>query len=70
MVETEFSQVRFKGDTDRARSVYRGIDALTPQDIAEAAAWVASRPERVTIQEMVIYPTAQASTSQIFRQNV
>jgi len=67
LVETEFSEVRFSGDQKRAESVYQGIQALQPEDIADAAWWACTRPPHVTIQEMVIYPTAQASPSQIAR---
>lgn len=60
LVETEFSQVRFKGDLDRARKTYTGITALTGDDIAQAVVWVASRPAHVQVAEIVILPTAQA----------
>ena len=67
LVETEFSRVRFKGDEQRAGAVYSGLEPLSPGDVADAALWVATRPEHVTIQELVIYPTAQASPSQVAR---
>ncbi len=70
LVETEFSRVRFKGDEKRAEAVYSGLEPLSPADIADAALWVATRPPHVTIQEMVIYPTAQASPSQVARSPV
>jgi len=66
-VETEFSEVRFKGDKERAEKVYVGFDPLNAADIAETIWFVASRPKHVNINEMVVMPTAQASTTAIFR---
>lgn len=60
MVETEFSEVRFNGDKEKAKSVYQGVEALKAEDIADAVAWSLERPAHVNIQEMVIFPTAQA----------
>jgi len=65
MVETEFSIVRFKGDAQRAKSVYEGLEPLMAQDIADAIWFVASRPAHVNINDMLIMPTAQASASLI-----
>jgi NADP-dependent 3-hydroxy acid dehydrogenase YdfG len=62
-VETEFSNVRFKGDDAKAESVYNGYQPLTPEDIADAAYYCANLPEHVNINDMVIMPFAQASTS-------
>lgn len=62
MVETEFSQVRFHGDEERAAKVYQGISPLTPDDVAAAVLFCATRPPHVSIAEMIIMPTAQAST--------
>jgi len=62
-VETEFSEVRFKGDTDRAKTVYEGYEALQANDIAEIIHFVLTRPQHVTIEDLVVYPTAQASAS-------
>ncbi|MDZ4723877.1 MAG: SDR family oxidoreductase [candidate division Zixibacteria bacterium] len=62
LVETEFSQVRFYGDTEKAKKTYQGIKALTPHDIAEAVVWIAQRPAHVQIAQMIIFPTAQGST--------
>jgi len=62
MVETEFSLVRFHGDGERAAKVYQGINALRPEDVAEAVVFCATRPAHVTVSEMVVMPTAQAST--------
>lgn len=60
MVETEFSRVRFKGDTERADSVYRGMTPLTAADIAECIVFMTARPAHVCIEKIVINPTAQA----------
>jgi len=61
MVETEFSNVRFKGDDAAAKKVYEGLIPLIGEDIADAIAYVVSRPNHVNINEMSITPTAQAS---------
>lgn len=61
MVETEFSVVRFKGDENRAKKVYDGLEPLIAQDIADAIWYVASRPAHVNINDMLIMPTAQAT---------
>lgn len=60
-VETEFSEVRFKGDTDKAANVYKGFKALQPEDIADIIHFVVSRPYHVNIADLIVYPTAQAS---------
>jgi len=62
-VETEFSEVRFKGDFEKAKNVYKGFDALQAQDIAEIIQFVVSRPAHVNIEDLVVYPTAQASAT-------
>jgi len=67
MVETEFSLVRFHGDGERAAKVYQGIEALTPEDVAEAVLFCATRPPHVSIAEMIVMPTAQASPSVVHR---
>jgi NADP-dependent 3-hydroxy acid dehydrogenase YdfG len=61
MVETEFSVVRFYGDTERAKNVYKGLQPLTGEDIAEAIIFCASRPPHANINEMIIMPSAQAN---------
>ncbi|UKJ08859.1 SDR family oxidoreductase [Solitalea lacus] len=61
-VETEFSIVRFKGDEERAKNVYKGFDPLTAQDIADTIYYVASLPPHVNINDLTIMPTAQANT--------
>ena len=63
LVETEFSQVRFKGDTDRAGQVYQGYQPLKPEDIAEIISFVISRPWHVNIADLVVMPTDQASST-------
>jgi len=66
-VETEFSNVRFKGDNAKADSVYQGFEPLHPEDIADAVYYCASLPEHVNINDMVIMPTAQANATTIVR---
>jgi NADP-dependent 3-hydroxy acid dehydrogenase YdfG len=61
LVETEFSLVRFKGDSERAKKTYENIKALAAEDIAEIIYWAASRPAHVNINDIVITPTAQAN---------
>jgi NADP-dependent 3-hydroxy acid dehydrogenase YdfG len=61
--ETEFSFVRFKGNETTAKSVYEGFDPLMAKDIAETIYFVATRPKHVTINDLVIMPTAQASAT-------
>ncbi len=61
MVETEFSLVRFHGESDRAAAVYKGITPLSGEDVADAVVYCASRPAHVTIAEMIVMPTSQAS---------
>ena len=68
-VETNFSVVRFKGDVQRAESVYQGMEALTPDDIADAVVYCATRPAHVNISEIIIMPTDQAAATMIARQN-
>ncbi len=62
-VETEFSVVRFKGDQEKADGVYQGYAPLTPDDVADAVYYVCSVPEHITINDLVIMPTAQASAT-------
>jgi 3-hydroxy acid dehydrogenase/malonic semialdehyde reductase len=63
MVQTEFSEVRFKGDTDRAKKVYQGFTPLQPEDIADIIHFVVSRPYHVNIADLVVMSTAQASST-------
>lgn len=67
MVQTEFSNVRFKGDTERARKVYEGFQPLQPADVAEAIRWIVTRPPHVNVGELVLWPTAQASVTTVQR---
>ncbi len=69
LVETEFSKVRFKGDEDRAAAVYEGADVLRPEDVAETILWTVARPVHVNVQELVLYPTCQASVRDVVRHN-
>ncbi len=66
-VETEFSEVRFKGDKERAKKVYDGFEPLVAEDIAETIWFAVSRPAHVNINDMVVMPTAQATAGNIFR---
>lgn len=66
-VETEFSEVRFKGDKERAKKVYEGFDPLMAEDIADLIAYVVSVPERVTIADVTVYPKAQSAPTTIYR---
>ena len=67
MVETEFSIVRFDGDSDKAKKVYEGLQPLTPEDIAETIYWVANRPAHVNINDIIITPTVQATATNVIR---
>lgn len=67
MVETEFSLVRFGGDAARAKDVYRGMQPLTPEDVAECIAFCVTRPPHVDIDEMVIRALRQANSTTVFR---
>ena len=61
-VETEFSDVRFKGDEEKAKSVYEGYDALQAEDIADLIYFIVSRPEHVNIADCLVLPSAQANS--------
>jgi 3-hydroxy acid dehydrogenase / malonic semialdehyde reductase len=67
LVETEFSIVRFRGDVDQAKSVYEGLDPLTPHEIAECILFALTRPAHVNIDEIVIKALAQSSGGRIVR---
>ncbi|WP_181305736.1 SDR family NAD(P)-dependent oxidoreductase [Rufibacter sp. XAAS-G3-1] len=67
-VETEFSEVRFKGDTQRAASVYQGFEPLKAEDIADLILFMVTRPKHVNLAEVLILPTAQASATIINKQ--
>lgn len=66
-VSTEFSNIRFKGDNERAETVYAGYEALKAEDIADAISYCINAPERVSIAELCIYPKAQAEPRMIYR---
>lgn len=65
LVETEFSDVRFKGDEERAKEVYKGYQPLTATDIAEIVHFTANRPAHVNIMDTVVFPVAQSSSSMV-----
>lgn len=67
MVETEFSLVRFAGDDRQAKQVYSGLTPLTAEDVADAVVYCASCPVHVTVGEMLLLPTDQASVAHIHR---
>jgi NADP-dependent 3-hydroxy acid dehydrogenase YdfG len=68
MVETEFSEVRFGGDTERAKEVYAGLEPLSGEDVADAIAYVVTRPAHVDIDYLGIKPTAQATARDVHRE--
>lgn len=67
MVYSEFSKVRFSGDESRAEQVYKGITPLSPNDVAEAVVFCATRPLNVNINEVILTPIQQASSTQVLR---
>jgi 3-hydroxy acid dehydrogenase/malonic semialdehyde reductase len=67
LAETEFSIVRFKGDTEKAGAVYKGVDPLTPDDVAECIMFALTRPFHVNIDEIVVKAQAQSSGGRIIR---
>jgi len=69
LVETEFSEVRFHGDTERAAAVYRGMRPLTAADVAEVVVFVTTRPPHVDLAEVLLLPTDQASATHIDRRD-
>lgn len=68
-VETEFSEVRFLGDSDRAKAVYKGFEPLHEEDVANVVHFAASLPAHVNINDLLIMPTAQAAGSMIYRKS-
>lgn len=66
-VETDFSKVRFKGDNERAATVYAGYEPLLAEDIADAIAYCINVPERISVSDITIYPKAQAEPRTIYR---
>ena len=69
MVETEFSLVRFKGDTERAANIYKGLQPLLAEDIAESIRYIIESPYRITIADLIIFPNAQASSRDFIRKD-
>ncbi len=67
LVETEFSLVRFKGDSERAKQPYKGMKPLTGRDVAEAILFMLTRPPHVSIHDLLIMPTAQAAALTVHR---
>jgi NADP-dependent 3-hydroxy acid dehydrogenase YdfG len=67
LVDTEFSEVRFKGDKQRSKSVYNGMTPLTGDDIADLILFVVTRPAHVNISDSIIFPAAQASSTLVKR---
>jgi NADP-dependent 3-hydroxy acid dehydrogenase YdfG len=66
-VETEFSEVRFKGDKERAQKVYEGFEPLLAEDIADLISYVVGVPDRVTIADVLIYPKSQSAPTTVYR---
>jgi NADP-dependent 3-hydroxy acid dehydrogenase YdfG len=67
LVKTDFSLVRFHGDAERAAGVYAGVEHLNPEDVADAVRYIVTRPPHVNIGELVIWASAQASTTRVQR---
>jgi serine 3-dehydrogenase len=68
MVETDFSNIRFRGDSERAKKVYQGLTPLTPDDVADVIFFCATRSPHVNINEVIMMPTDQASATLLNRQ--
>lgn len=69
LVETEFSQVRFHGDTERAEKVYQGLTPLTGDDVADVVFFCVTRPNHVNISEILLVPVDQATTTLVHRRS-
>ncbi|OWK74956.1 NAD(P)-dependent oxidoreductase [Flavobacteriaceae bacterium JJC] len=67
LVETDFSKVRFKGDEERANTVYQGYKALEPEDIADAIYYCVNAPKHVAISDLTIYPSAQSEPRTVYK---
>ena len=67
LVETDFSKVRFKGDEERATTVYQGYKALQPEDIADAISYCITAPQHVAISDLTIYPSAQSEPRTVYK---
>ena len=70
LVQTEFSQVRFRGDDARAEKVYQGYTPLRPQDVAEAVSFVLNAPPHVNVADLVLLPTDQRSSMVVHKETV
>lgn len=69
LVESEFSLVRYRGDAEKAKHVYEGVEPLTPQDIADCVLFAVTRPQHVNVDELVVKALAQSSGSRILRES-
>ena len=69
LVESGFSTVRFRGDTDKAKQVYEGVDPVQPEDIADCVLFVVTRPGHVNVDELVVKALAQSSPTRIIRED-
>jgi len=67
LVETEFSLVRFRGDEEKAKRVYAGVEPVTPEDVAECVLFAVTRPRHVNIDELVVKALAQSNATRIAR---
>jgi len=67
LVETDFSRVRFRGDEEQAAAVYRGVEAMRPDDVAECVLFALTRPPHVNVDELVVKALAQSSGGRILR---
>ena len=67
LVESEFSRVRFRGDAETAGKVYEGVDAMTPEDIADCIRFAVTRPPHMNVDEIVVKALAQSSGGRIVR---
>jgi len=70
LVETAFSEVRFKGDKKRAKAVYKGYEPLQAKDIANSIVFCLQQPKHVQIADMTIFPSAQSASTSVFKKNV
>lgn len=70
LVETEFSEVRFHGDTEQAKKVYQGLTPLTPHDIADVVFFCVTRPAHVNISQVLLVPTDQATPTMVHRRQL
>jgi 3-hydroxy acid dehydrogenase / malonic semialdehyde reductase len=67
LVETEFSRVRFRGDTEQARAVYEGVEPMRPEDVADCIVFALTRPPHVNVDEIVVKALSQSSGGRILR---